>query len=51
MIDFLHSLSLKFGKSTKEGIKITRAETNIRNVTNETSSKRMNIRIFVRFDE
>ena len=29
----------------------TRAETNIRNVTNETFSKRTNIRIFVRFDD
>ena len=29
----------------------TRAETNIRNVTNEPFSKRTNIRIFVRFDE
>ena len=31
--------------------KIGRAETNIRNVTNEPFSKRTNIRIFVRFDD
>ena len=30
---------------------ISRAETNIRNVTNEPYSKRTNIRILVRFDE
>ena len=29
----------------------SRAETNIRNVTNEPFSKRTNIRIFVRFDD
>ena len=31
--------------------KKTRAETNIRNATNEPFSKRTNIRIFVRFDD
>ena len=30
---------------------IFRAETNIRNATNEPFSKRTNIRIFVRFDD
>ena len=36
---------------TQTFIYICRAETNIRNVTNEPFSKRTNIRIFVRFDD
>ena len=44
----IHFLCLAF---PDYGITISRAETNIRNVTNEPFSKRTNIRIFVRFDD
>ena len=38
-------------KSSTSTLLIASAETNIRYVTNEPSSKRTNIRIFVRFDD
>ena len=39
-----------FRISIRTCLPIIRAETNIRNVTNEPFSKRTNVRIFVRFD-
>ena len=47
-IHFSHLSNLDFSGVTE--LLISRAETNIRNVTNEPFSKRTNIRIFVRFD-
>ena len=44
-------LQVSYSVISYDYVIMTRAETNIRNVTNEPFSKRTNIRIFVRFDE
>ena len=49
-INCVIKLELKLTKICDTDV-IIRAETNIRNVTNEPLSKQTNIRIFVRFDE